>query len=212
MHVDEAAERGMPAVASLPRRLNLGCGYDRRDGYLHVDTDPRTNPDLLADVREMSSLPSEHFDEIAAFDVLEHLPRLDTDRALAEWSRLLRPGGILRLRVPSFLHLVERLLCGGYDSDEHHRSTMHLAYGTQAHAGDFHHTSFTPLTLRQHLHRAGFAVRDADIVDGWMFEVVAAKGGTSTVDLTQAFGSRWRFVWRIARSLVSEKLRAARFG
>src|SRR5438094_1456030 len=210
MHVDEATERGLRAGASLPRKLNLGCGYDRREGYLNVDTDTRTNPDLLADVREMPSLPSGHFDEIVALDVRNHLPRVDTGRALADWSRLLRSRRTIRIRVPSFLHVVERLLCGGYDSDEHHRSTMHLAYGTQAHSGDFHHTCFTPLTLREHLHRAGLGVRGADIIDGWMFEVVAVKGGASIVDLTRTFGSRWRFAWRIARSLVSEKLRAAR--
>jgi len=210
MHVDAATESDLRTGASVPRKINLGCGYDRREGYLNVDTDARTNPDLLADVREMPSLPSGHFDEIVALDVLEHLPRVDTDRALAEWSRLLRPGGTIRIRVPSYLHLAERLLCGGYDSDQHHRSTMHLAYGTQAHTGDFHHTCFTPLTLREHLHRAGLGVCGADVMDGWMFEVVAVKGSASTVDLTRVFGSRWRFVWRIARSLVAEKLRAIR--
>ena len=125
-------------------------------------------------------------------------------------ARLLRPGGRIRLRVPSYLHLVERLLSGDYDSEDHHKSTIHLAYGTQAHAGDFHLTCFTPLTLREHLHRAGLGIHGVDILDGWMFEVVAVKGSASPVDPARVYGSRWRFVWRIARSLVAEKLRAIR--
>lgn len=207
--MDVAMEPGPSSGTSLPRQLNLGCGYDKRAGFLNVDSDTNCRPDMLVDVLEMTSLPSGWFDEILALDVLEHLPRVETDRALAEWTRLLRPGGTIRIRVPSYLHLVERLLCAGnYDSDEHHRSTMHLAYGTQAHGGDFHHTCFTPLSLREYLARAGLGVREADIMDGWMFEVVAVKGGPTVVDLTRRFGSRWQFTWRIARALVREKLRA----
>jgi predicted SAM-dependent methyltransferase len=206
-------EPGPSSGASLPRKLNLGCGYDKRDGFLNVDSDPNCRPDMLVDVLDPSTLPSGHFDEILALDVLEHLPRVETDRALQEWTRLLRPGGTIRIRVPSYLHLVERLLTAGdYDSDAHHRSTMHLAYGTQAHGGDFHHTCFTPLSLREYLSRAGLGVREAFIVDGWMFEVVAVKGAPETVDLTRLFGSRWQFTWRVARSLVREKLRALGIG
>ncbi len=194
-----------------PRKLNIGCGYDRREGFLNVDADERTQPDLLADVRDLSALPEGYFDEILALDVLEHLPRTDTARALAGWTRLLRPGGTIRVRVPSYLHLVERLLCTeDYDSPEHHRGTIHLACGTQAHGDDFHHTCFTPLLLREYLHDAGLGIRQVTILDGWMFDVVAQRGVVDAVDPTTLWGSRWRFVYRIARSLVREKAAAAR--
>jgi SAM-dependent methyltransferase len=210
MQAGETTHAEGSAGVELPRRANLGCGWDKRAGYLNVDSDERTQPDLLASVLDLERLPSAHFDEILALDVLEHLPRTETDRALAEWTRLLRPGGTIRIRVPSYLHLAERLLVGPYDSDEHHRSTMHLAYGTQAHGGDFHHTCFTPLTLREHLHRAGLGVCHAEILDGWMFDVVAVKGAPSTVDPTRLYGSRWRLMGRLARALVAERFRSLR--
>ena len=57
------------ARSQLPRRLNLGCGFDHRDGYLNVDIKPEHEPDLLADIRDLSELPAGHFDEIVAIDV-----------------------------------------------------------------------------------------------------------------------------------------------
>jgi hypothetical protein len=36
----------------LPRKLNLGCGWDKRDGYLNVDLHGSHDPDLVADVRQ----------------------------------------------------------------------------------------------------------------------------------------------------------------
>jgi predicted SAM-dependent methyltransferase len=197
-------------VSDLPRRLNLGCGYDRRDGYLNVDADERTKPDLLADVRELAALPDQYFDEILAKDVLEHLPRSDTARALVTWARLLRPGGVLHLRVPSYLDLTERLLTGDYNSPEHHRVTIHLAYGTQAHTGDFHLTCFTPLLLRDYLHEAGFGLATIRVDDGWIFDVTATKGGQDRVDATALHGSRVRFLLRLSSALLRERWHAVR--
>ncbi|MBK7984892.1 MAG: methyltransferase domain-containing protein [Candidatus Competibacteraceae bacterium] len=58
-------------------------------------------PDLVADVCELTMLPSGYYEEIIAQDVLEHLPRTSTSKALREWNRLLQVGGRLYLRVPS---------------------------------------------------------------------------------------------------------------
>src|SRR6516225_5520478 len=96
--------------APVFKKLNLGCGWDLREGYINVDFQPFHNPDLVADVRDLSSLPSGWFEEIVAQDVLEHLPRLDTLRTLAEWNRLLCLGGFLHLRMPNIIGLAELLV------------------------------------------------------------------------------------------------------
>jgi predicted SAM-dependent methyltransferase len=83
----------------LPRKINVGCGYDRREGYLNVDLHAVHGPDLVADVVSMPMLPSGAFDEVLAQDVLEHFERAKTVPALQEWARLLAPGGILHVRV-----------------------------------------------------------------------------------------------------------------
>jgi SAM-dependent methyltransferase len=189
------------------RLLNLGCGYDHRHGYLNVDNLARHEPDMLADVRDLSALPSDWFDEILAHDVLEHLPRADTAPALREWSRVLRKGGTISLRVPSFLHLAEVLLCGDYQSPGFHAGIIQCAHGTQAYDGDFHFTSFTPLLLQQALKEVGLMPQSAKLLDGWMLEVVAEKGAQSGIDLPRLFGRRSALLWRLTRAFS-----AARFG
>src|SRR5262245_37442882 len=182
-----------------PRRLNLGCGYDHRPGYLNVDNLARHEPDVLADVRDLSALPSDWFAEILAHDVLEHLPRADTAPALREWTRVLRKGGTLSLRVPSFLHLAEVLLCGDYQSPGFHAGIIQCAHGTQAYDGDFHLTSFTPLLLQQVLHEVDLVPQTAKLLDGWMLEVVSEKGAHTGVDLPRLFGRRSALLWRLMR-------------
>src|SRR6478672_11115968 len=61
-----------------PRRLNLGCGFDYREGFLNIDLNDFHKPDLVADVRNLHSLPSDFYEELVANDVLEHLERAET--------------------------------------------------------------------------------------------------------------------------------------
>ena len=161
--------------AKFPQRLNLGCGWDRREGYLNVDMHGWHEPDLLADVRKLGFLPAKHYDEIIAQDVLEHLPRTDTLRTLAHWNRPLRMGGRLVIRVPSVLgvaRLLERPENQGVAKQE---ELMQCLFGTQAYTGDFHFTSFTPALLEGYLTAAGFRIAALDVRDEWLFDVTAEK-------------------------------------
>lgn len=81
-------------------RLELGCGYRPSPGYLRLDANAGV-PDL--DVRANAlNLPfrSGIFEEVRCVDVLEHLPYRLTKVALAEWARVLTPGGHLYVQVP----------------------------------------------------------------------------------------------------------------
>lgn len=158
-----------------PAHLNLGCGYDHREGYLNVDFLERHQPDLLADVRELSMLPPEHYESILAIDVLEHLPRSDTDRCLAEWHRLLAPGGRLQLQVPDVRACGRQLL--DTDSAGDHERIIHQLWGTQAYSGDFHLAGFTDVLLIDVLAQAGFRVVDLWAKDGWMLVAEAERAG-----------------------------------
>ena len=72
----------MLAAMSDLVRLNLGCGYDVRPGWLNIDLYQRHGPNVVADVRRLP-LPDATFVEIVAIDILEHLEQAETQTTLA---------------------------------------------------------------------------------------------------------------------------------
>ena len=161
--------------AKFPRRLNLGCGFDLRQGYLNVDLQPSHNPDLIADVGELGFLPADYYEEILAQDVLEHLPRTSTCKVLVHWNRLLAPGGILRLRVPNVVAILKRIASPGNQSVAKQEDLIQFLFGTQAYSGDFHFTSFTEVLLRHYLQTAGYDVLAITTLDDGNFDVTSRK-------------------------------------
>ena len=161
--------------ALFPDRLNLGCGYDHRHGYLNVDINDFHSPDLVADVTNLHMLPADGYREILAQDVLEHLPRTATVEVLLEWNRLLSVGGTLHLRLPSVVDLVALLKAPENQSVEMQEKLIQCLFGTQAYSEDTHLTTFTEPLLRHYLDEAGFAVVNWRLRDEWLFEVDAEK-------------------------------------
>ena len=86
-------------------KLNLGCGQNKRDGFVNIDKYATFAPDLVWDL-ERTPYPFEDgsVTEIAATHVLEHLGQT-TDLFLAiikELHRILAPGGTIEIKVPHF--------------------------------------------------------------------------------------------------------------
>lgn len=161
--------------SKYPQKLNLGCGFDIRPGYLNVDFQDFHNPDLVADIRKLDILPSDYYEEIVAQDCLEHFPRCDTEPTLAEWSRLLKSGGVLKLRVPNLIGLLELFLWEEKQSIEDQKTLVQCLFGTQAYEGDWHLTGFTQLLLEHYLEQAGFFKIKIQSKDHWLFDVVCEK-------------------------------------
>lgn len=91
-------------------RLNLGCDRQEIAGFVGVDFNPDVDPDILADVEDLNMIEDNSVDEIYASQVLEHLPY--GTKALEEWLRVLKPGGMLTVVVPD--------LYGVYRLSKHH--------------------------------------------------------------------------------------------
>jgi predicted SAM-dependent methyltransferase len=186
---------------TLPRKINLGAGYDPCEGFLCVDLHDFHDPDLVGDVRSLPELPDGHFDEIVAQDVLEHLIRDDVRPALREWAGLAAPGGRPWLWVPDLLSLMRRLTeTDDLDSQRHNMRDM---FGMQNYEGDFHHAGFTDVLLCDELFRAGFGDVEMELRDGWMWEAwghldaspveVAWGYGFSNVEHTDDALHSWRW-------------------
>ena len=157
----------------IPRRLNFGCGYDKREGYLNVDSDPACEPDVLLVDNDLSVLPRHGFDEILAHDVLEHIPRAVTPAILLEWADLLTDGGKLVLQTSSIEGVASQLADNPSFRDQHGWTIC--LFGNQAHPGDFHLTGFTDMTLSVHLLAAGFRVDSMWVTDHWLLHAEATK-------------------------------------
>lgn len=102
--VRDASEEG---VSVRPRgatrfRLNLGCGRAVRpahNGWVNVDYESGPGVDIRLDLNSPRyPFKSNSVDEILASHVLEHLE--NPFKILAEWHRILKPGGRLELIVP----------------------------------------------------------------------------------------------------------------
>lgn len=87
-------------------KLNLGCGYNKLDGYINVDQDPNCNPDVVANLETKLPFDDSSVDEIVLNHVLEHLGQ-QTDTFLniiKEFYRILSDQGQLKIVVPHHNH------------------------------------------------------------------------------------------------------------
>jgi len=134
-------------------KLHLGCGPRHIPGFIHVDVQPAPHVDIVGPV---SCLPMdvESVSLIYASHVLEHFGRHEYREVLAEWYRVLKPGGVLRLAVPDFAACAavyyERGLENGLSG------LIGLIVGGQRNEHDFHKMMFDEDYLRRELMEIGF--------------------------------------------------------
>lgn len=86
-----------------PMKLNLGCGRDKRPGYVNVDHHAVFEPDVIADLEQVPwPFESGSVDEVVLHHVLEHLGQA-TECFLGivkELYRVLKVGGTVEIAVP----------------------------------------------------------------------------------------------------------------
>jgi SAM-dependent methyltransferase len=132
------------------RILDIGCGFGRhsfealRRGCKVVSADLalpelRAVRDIMGAMSETEDLPPSHsgdaactnilslpfpdgtFDRVIASEVLEHIP--DDTRAMAELSRVTRPGGTLAVTVP---RTGQEVVCWALSKDYHNTPGGHV--------------------------------------------------------------------------------------
>ncbi|QRY80129.1 hypothetical protein JVX91_03125 [Pseudomonas sp. PDNC002] len=154
-------------------KINIGCGHNKLEGYLNLDCDPACNPDILVEDNDLYALPRNHFIEVHAKDVLEHIPRAHTMTALFDWASLLRPDGELFVQTSWIFGIID-IMRKANDFETIHNWKMCL-FGNQVHPGDWHFNGFTEVTLRVYLTAVGLQDTGFAIEDGWLISTRAKK-------------------------------------
>lgn len=136
-------------------KVHLGCGVKHLEGWFHVDALDLPHVDHVGRVEDLSFIPDDSVALIYACHVLEHFGRNTYKAALAEWHRVLRPGGVLRLAVPDFGAAARLYLSG--DLPRGIEDVRGLVTGGQRDEYDFHGMIFDEASLGDALREVGFA-------------------------------------------------------
>ena len=170
------------AVLAKPRArevLHVGCGLadpmklpaafftpgEWRETRL--DIDPSVTPDIVSSITEMPAVASASYDAIWSSHNIEHLARHEVPLALAEFHRVLRPGGFALIATPDLRQAAALIAQGlleepAYVSPAGPIAPIDILYGfgaaiAQGNAFMGHRTGFTAESLRRALMGAGFA-------------------------------------------------------
>ena len=141
--------------------LHLGSGSAKIKHFCNVDASPRALCDVVARIEKLK-LRSHSVGTIYNSHVLEHVPRALARDVVAEWFRVLRPGGRLYVCVPDSEVLFKVYLdnLALYDTEEGRHlvdRACYIAYGGQANKYDFHCYGYSFVTLRDMLESVGFS-------------------------------------------------------
>jgi predicted SAM-dependent methyltransferase len=134
--------------------VHVGCGSKYIPGLVHVDVIAASHVDVVATVDKMPYFDSGSVDFLYASHVLEHFGRHEYEAVLAEWFRVLKPGGVLRLSVPNFAACVSWYAETGQLSGPN--GILGLICGGQKNEYDFHKMVFDERLLRHALYAVGF--------------------------------------------------------
>jgi predicted SAM-dependent methyltransferase len=92
-----------PNEDRIPKRLNLGCGLKKIDGFVNVDISPTVKPDQIVDLNQFPwPFEDNEFDHIVAKDIIEHLGETSKDfiSAIKEMYRISHNGAIWEVQAP----------------------------------------------------------------------------------------------------------------
>ena len=114
--------------------INLGSGHWKIDGWVNVDIDPGSRPDICADLAAGLPFRDQCADLMHTEDFIDQLALQQAGRFLRECHRVLKPGGVIRVLTPDveelahmYLHQPEALKTLWHD-----HVGVPLLYGTAA--------------------------------------------------------------------------------
>jgi len=86
-------------------KLNIGGGVKNLQGFINIDfvRHPLVEREVVANILDLSFIPSNSITQIHSNHVIEHLTELELKTQLQECKRILQPRGLLTIRCPNIL-------------------------------------------------------------------------------------------------------------
>ena len=163
-------------------KLNVGSGGLPLPGYVNIDVyvgEPNFGVDIVHDVTKLEEIyEGGTVDEIFAKDVLEHISWRKAPQVLQSWIDLLKPGGVVKIRVPGILYIVEEYTNHKDEPDARNifNRMIHLTFGDQDFTENSHLGGFHDKYLVDDLEKAGMKVMPVWFDGGRDIRVTAIKG------------------------------------
>ncbi len=162
-------------------KLYVGCGDDRREGFLGCDHRPLVTVDLVCAAWEIS-LYTRAASEIYTRHMLEHLTFPEVETTLADWHRALGPGGKVHIIVPNLDHHIEQWMRAKWTDTARQDPRSDAAWAAAGLFGwqvdcdprkpgynrsysDVHKSGYNETVLTFFLEQAGFRDVKTEIVD-----------------------------------------------
>ena len=93
-------------------KLNMGSEHRHLEGYINIDCNPQTKPDLCCRIEELE-YDNNSIDEIYAAHILEHLDWKGAQKMIQKFYYWLKPEGGLYIVVPDIESLARIILKEG---------------------------------------------------------------------------------------------------
>lgn len=153
-----ARERVLINVGCGPRHASALPAYFDTWRQLRVDVDPSVEPDIVADLTDLSPIPDASADAVWAAHCVEHLYAHQVPLALAEFRRVLCDDGFVCVIVPDLQTVAQYVA-----ADQLHEPLYQSAAGpvtphdiffgfgqaiASGHAAMAHRCGFTPRSLQ----------------------------------------------------------------
>src|SRR3990170_2944818 len=111
------------------KKLNLGCGHKKLDGYINIDINPDVKADVTSDAYTyLKKADNESIDEIFSNAFIEHIS-VDVIDFFKECHRVLKYGGILHIITSNpffWKNRIRFLFNRFYESGEWHPYKVYL--------------------------------------------------------------------------------------
>jgi len=167
-----------PINKNIDSVLNIGSGLSsiehaqHADGLKHLheyklDLDRKTNPDIIADITDLSSIDNESVNAVYASHCIEHLDYHQVGSTIKDLLRITKPEGVIRIIVPNLKALGAEIAKGNllgalYMSGEGPISVIDILYGHRASVANGkemmrHRSGFTKDSMSELLSGMGVA-------------------------------------------------------